>query len=546
MTSIAVTVDDARARVGRSNWGQRAFWTATQRLGSEAAAMNAAVALPLDSLDLDHVLRCVRRLVTRFDVLRTTFEESDEVLYQRVAGSGRLTVEVLDATVAAVHDLSEQLRSRPFCLATEWPIRFGVVVASGRAVGLAVAIPRVAMDFGAVQVVGAEMTRLLAGGGPLPPAEFEPVDLAGLEADEAHRELNARACDHARHVLGGAAPSLFDYPPGPVPDVAFPRYTLTSPALWPAVSMVAAAWRVSTSAVLLAATAVVLGRYTGHRVVCLSAIAGNRPAGPRRQLVGTVSMNAFLAVDTAGPAFRDVVAAAFQASIEAYLHAYYDIDAMAAMQDALEVAVGARIDRSAYFNDARLLAPPAPEPLAAAELRGLSASGRIHPEPGPAKADLKVHLTVNDAPDGISLTIMGDAAYLPERVMHGLLHGIERLLVDAAVGEATIGGGLAPVVRGPDWVDCGNGWADLPATEAVWRTVAGATAAVLPGPDGLVGWCSGDVPIATLHRSMVEAIRDRVDVRTPVRYVRCATAPLAPADAAVWQSLPVVERGSRR
>jgi hypothetical protein len=560
---VNVATRDDRARSGPLAWGQYLYWISTVHLGEDDAALNSAVAVPLGKVDLERVLRSIRHLVGGFDILRTTFVEQDGGVRQVVAPSGRLTVELLDAGPDEVDarsgEMAERLRIRRFRFAEEWPIRFGVVMTAGLPVVLVVVIARVALDFGGVKLVADEMTRLLEGGEAQPPPSFEPLDLAHLEQSAEYRAISARAIAYGRKVFSTAPPTLFDFPTAAPVSPRFLRFTLHSRALGPAVEHVAAVRKVSTSAVLLAAVTTALGRYTDHDTVVLSSVAGNRSGDPHRNLVSTVSMFAFLAIPVRGPSFYATITQAFMSSVEGYMNSYYAMDAMHAAVEDLQLSIGARIDRHAYFNDARLKPPPQPRVLDPDTISTLRASGEVLQEVGPANQDLKFQLFVSDdATDGINLSLVADSMYLPESAVRGILTGIERLLVAAASRDLTLEQvhalmPMTPVVRPIEdgWVPCRQGWLNLPAVNALWRETIGDAGLVTVRSDPaaghrIVGYFTGDRNIAQLHRTMVAAAVDRVDVRTPTWYVQCANAPRDGASADAWADQPVVHASDGR
>jgi hypothetical protein len=90
---------------------------------------------------------------------------------------------------------------------------------------------------------------------------------------------------------------------------------------------------------------------------------------------------------------------------------------------------------------------------------------------------------------------------------------------------------------------------DLDACAALWREVSAGAVFVEPGErhDRLVAYlCDDGRRIRELHRAALAAVGDRGDVATPDWYVRCASAPPAPADEPAWARLPVREQGKGR
>jgi hypothetical protein len=560
--TVNVTVTGARERTGPLTWSQQTFWLSIRRLGGADTVLNGRTAAPLTGVDLDGTLDAIRHLLHRYDVLRTTFVDAgDGTGRQVVNGSGALPVDVYSAgdpgaALAVADAASKAMAGHSFVIAEQWPIRFGIVLADGVPAALAVAIHHVALDFGGVLLVADELHRLLGGGAPLPPPQIEPVDVALFERSADLHAASDRAMRYFRDVFTTNPPSMFDLPVVPAGEPRCPRYSLFSPALAPAAATVARSLRVSSSAVVLAAAAVAVGCYVEHGTITLWAVSANRGGEPLRSVVGTLMLNTAVVVPVDGTGFYATARKAFEASVGAYLNANYDIDDLLVLEARTEHQLGARIDRALYISDGRRAPDPSGPLPSPGELVELSRSARLEPEEPPDVLDLKLHLSVNDAPDGFSLSMMSDSRFVPAETVRQLLTGVEHLIVAAAAGDvarADFGGivGVKPAVRGPEWIRCRKGFADLGAVVDVWRQTAGPDALVTaePAADGtsvLVGWCAGAQDIGTLHATARAAVGERLDVRTPDRYVRCRAAPADPDDAGAWRSLPVMETGAGR
>jgi hypothetical protein len=129
-----------------------------------------------------------------------------------------------------------------------------------------------------------------------------------------------------------------------------------------------------------------------------------------------------------------------------------------------------------------------------------------------------------------------------------LVAGAARDIPSARLSEVT---GVRPAERGPGWVRCHDGYADLAATRDLWRTVVGTGPAdVYTEVDGtgchrMVAYAvAPDRSIAQLHGHLISALDQRTDVRAPDWYIRCGEAPRPGADRSSWAASPVLEEGA--
>jgi non-ribosomal peptide synthetase component F len=98
----------------------------------------------------------------------------------------------------------------------------------------------------------------------------------------------------------------------------------SSPATWAALRTLAARHQVSTSTVLLAGYAVALAKATGRNPSVVQVLVGNRFRPGLTESVSTLSQAGLCVIDVAGIGFGEVIKRAWQASTNAYKHAYYD------------------------------------------------------------------------------------------------------------------------------------------------------------------------------------------------------------------------------
>ncbi|MFC0531775.1 condensation domain-containing protein [Phytohabitans kaempferiae] len=561
--SVVLKLTGASTRVGPATWGQLHMLRHLARAGDNAQIFNYHTLLPVpDGCDLRQVLNAVRDVLDRFETLRTTCQPDGDGWRQTVHGDGELAFRLYEAPAERVQGVAERaaedLSARPFAVGSEWPVRCAVVLTAGRPVVLVVAFSHLALDAGGGLVVQRELSRLLAGGAPQPPPAWQPVDQAEHEQSSAGRELNEQAMAFLRQVLRSAPASMFDFPLGePVAERAV-VLELRSPAAAAANALLADRLRVSTSSVFFAAVAVLLGAYSGRTTTVMHLVANNRTSEPQLSLAANLAMDGVCAVDFAGLSFRQVIRHAFEASIATYLNSQADPSLRWETIGQEGRRLGRYICLGAALNDGR---PPASEveevgdePLESL-LRRTELIRHHHPFGGG-----RFYIHAGGTGAQTAFTFIGDALYVPHEAMSRLAYGLERLLVtavarDIPAAEIPAIAGVQPVRRGPEWVRCPDGWADLAASRELWRTVAGTEAAdIYPvAIDGslhrLVGYLcapADERSIADLHRDFMAALEKSTAIRTPDWYVRCAEAPVSRTDRGSWAGLPVVAEGHGR
>lgn len=544
---IDIRVDGARAARAVATWGQRAIWHCLEFPDADETQFSLSRVVPVpEGCDLATVATAIAALVRRHDALRTTFAVSDGELWQAVSGAGTLPAHVRQ-TVSDVdgeaRGLAAELAGVPFAR-DRWPIRVALVCDLLQPRAVAVACSHLAVDRTGIDELVADLAALMAGNTPKT-RRRGPLEQSDFEQSAAGQAQDARARRHWAAALSGAPTSIFDYPRRTVGNARFRRRVMHSPALTPALAAAATSLRVSTTAVLVAAAATALGRYTGHTRVVLQTICANRIDPDQRNLVGTLSWDGVLVIDVDG-SLRDVARQAFRAGVRAQSHGHYDPERMWQLRREHELARGATLDLGAHVNDMRQDATASGEPV---EYARLLQRTRIVDANCADRIDARWYLTGRTTGATTMLSLVCDTADVTVTEMDQLLRAIEGLVVAGATeGGDTVA--IQPVTRGPNWHPSDGGWVDIDATGRLWRQVAAdERARVFPdGPGGLVGYLPAgrDSTAERLHRRFVTALDGRTDVRAPARYVLCAGAPASLDERRAWDELPVVAQGSGR
>ncbi|WP_431912319.1 condensation domain-containing protein [Micromonospora carbonacea] len=576
------------AASGPLTWAQSVMWDAMQWFGKEANQFNIGQPLVLaEPVGQARLLAALRGLVEAHQTLRTRYVARSGQPRQEVHASGSYDVEVADghddpARVAG--ELAGRLAETAFDHEAEWPLRVGCVVDGERRVtAVALVGSHLAFDGWAfttfVDLLRAglsgdseqrgqpEPAAAAAFGPPVgvePPADAgvpQALEQAAFEGSPAGQQQSRLGLRHWEQGLSTAPASMFDLPRAATGDRPIERHLLDSAAVAAAAATLAARTRTSFSTVLLCLTTLVLTAYNGHDTAVLKLITGNRLDRRSRDLIALNTLDALLAF--AVPRDVDLLTAIRQThrpAFDAYRRAQCDPRAVATVVEETGRRRGVSFDLSTYFNNGHrgndwAVTGPEPGPDRLAELRAGSRYTRLDPLP---RSDMKFMVAASNGGEGVCrLGLLVDTTYLPGALGETIVRGIETLLCDAVaeeVGVAEIPGriGLAPAVRGADWVRTPAGWvrpADV--AELVREAAGGVEVAVLAaGPEpgtGLTAYVADASAVPEeLHRRVLDLLPGRTGVAAPDGYVACAAAPPAGAGPDAWRGVPVVARGPGR
>jgi hypothetical protein len=281
----------------------------------------------------------------------------------------------------------------------------------------------VAADGLGAEVAVRELRALLLRGGDGvtagPPAP-RPLDLAAWQAGPEGRRAAARA---ARMWEKVPREVMFDRRAGAGERPRVWRGQLASRAMDLAVRAVAARHRTSTSTVLLAATAAMVGRATGRQRCAVLPIASNRFRRDTARIVGMVSQEGVFALDGVDRPFGALLRAADPAALRAYRSAFHD---------PVDRERGAWVQPLCCFNDQRL-AKPDPAPCLPEEIRAALPETELTWPLGQDRLNCRfcVHVSGN-----LEISVTADTAFLPRARIEGFLYVLESLLVAEALRTA--------------------------------------------------------------------------------------------------------------
>ncbi|MFI6498508.1 condensation domain-containing protein [Nonomuraea typhae] len=402
-------------------WGQRAIWEAIERTAPDDHYFNFGRVLKVPRRRTPaEVTAALAALVERHGALRTRLGEPAE---QRLSATGELPVELVANDPDKV---LEDLAATRFDYTGEWPLRVALVTDGDAVTHVVLVFCHLAADgLGAEAAVRDLRTLLLRGHVPGPAAP-QPLELARWQSGPDGRRVAQAAAAHWARVHHRMPVTMFGTPGGDPAQPPIWRAMLHSPALVLATRAIAHTQRVSTSTVLLAATARLAGRQAGYDTCVMLPIVANRFRRDTLGLVSTLSQEGLLTVDVTGT-FADVLRATGPAALRAYRSAYHDPADRARVVAAESEHRGEPVHPNCCFNDMRM-ADPGPAPCSPADLdAALTASSLDWPM---SQDMLNCRFCVHVTGDGVSLT--ADTRYLSRATIERYLMDLETMLVETA------------------------------------------------------------------------------------------------------------------
>ncbi len=309
-----VPFSGSRTATGPLTWGQLEMWdeARTSQEGVPTfAGMLGGGPLPPE-LKARQVLEAIGRLLERHESLRTRYRTgADGHPAQEVVAEGEADVEVVpvepDTKVSEIVGGWWAVMDAPYDLAEGPPFRARIGTVDGEPTFVMLGMSHLSSDHLGTRVLYDELLGLLDGREPPDPPPLSPIGLAALEGSESGRRVLDRALDHWRRELSTAPPTMFPGPAGPVSEPRYWRGGLSSRGVARSLERAAARTGSGTSYVLLAAMAVLVGRYTGLDRCSVRIVAGNRGRPELRRAVGNLSQESPLVVDLRADTFQEVL-----------------------------------------------------------------------------------------------------------------------------------------------------------------------------------------------------------------------------------------------
>jgi hypothetical protein len=178
---------------------------------------------------------------------------------------------------------------------------------------------------------------------------------------------------------------------------------------------------------------VALASLTGGDRVALHLVVSNRFRPGLAGSVSTVAQSCPCVIEVGGAPFEEVARRAWQSSLGAYKHAYYDLAGKEQVSGRLAAERGAEPDWNVFFNDRRVLSRDTgpvngdATPLTSSALAPSTLTwGERNDVPGE-----KAFLYIKDAPDALCCELWADSHFIAPADMERLIWHIESTLVHA-------------------------------------------------------------------------------------------------------------------
>lgn len=445
--TATVEFTGSRPAIETITWGQRAIWTAIERISPNDAYFNFVKTLPLANTDVDTVLAALGIVIGRHEALHTRFTVVDGEPHQQVHDGGELAVEIIEAddTDELAAATGDRYAAIPFDYEQDWPLRIAMLTNDGVPSTLVLCFCHLATDFTGSMIVLADLATAISGAELPVRTATQPVELARHQRSPAGRRAAKAAATYWERAYQRIPASMFDHELDAPEEPRFHRAYLISPALSQAVELVAERLGTSGSAVLNAAFAVTIGALTGHRTCALLTITKNRFLARTRDMVSPLALEGLLVVPLADLAdFDDAVLATARASLPAYRYAQYDeLDRDRIVRETSERR-GEFVHPLCCLNDLRDDTATG-LPFAGTPLPELAARSLIGWAPPLDKVDCRFCLHLADADEGLAVRVTADSAYLPRRHVLAFLKSVDNLVVTAAGGPVPLADLPAPL-----------------------------------------------------------------------------------------------------
>nr|MDT0659406.1 condensation domain-containing protein [Micromonospora sp. DSM 115978] len=429
-------------------WGQRALAAAIRRRGPDQVMFSLRRTVTVTRrapADVETVLLAIGALIGRHSSLRTRLDLVGDEPGQLVAARGEQPVLLVHAdsgqdSAEVAETVADRLAAAPFAHADEWPQRVALVSDDERVRQIVVVFSHTTVDFRAADLVLRDLRLLLLRGAIDHPAGLQSADIGDREQTDLLRRRSARAC--AYWVAGfGRLPADTLPRLGPPLAPRFRRAVLTSAAADVAVGLIARRHQVTSSTVLLAATAVTVASWSDTELVGIHTMVNNRSRPGYGDAIAKLNQIGLVVVDLTGrPTFSALLARTWQAALDGYRHAYYDPTELGRAFTAAGLPFEAGVNPHCYLNDIRLSTdtdligrPTGPDDLRAAQRESRFAwAQRLD------RFTWRMRVEIVDRPRALGLALTADTGYLPPDAMRRFVLDLESLLVEAAWSDPAV------------------------------------------------------------------------------------------------------------
>ena len=340
-------------------WPQHAIWSVIRWEGENAHTRNVSTVWHLpQSTTVEGVVDTFTALLRTCETLRTTFSQAGQGWPdQLVHGSGAIVVHhyqtTADAADACTERVHRELRRTCFDLSADMPLVIGIVSVGDRAHSAVAVLSHVAVDGQSLMILRRMFEEVLHGGpdaldGSAGPAE-QPLDLAGYEQSPAGKAMGQQAIGFWRETFAEVPTIMFAG--GPEQESRIERAQMSSPTMARAVRQISVRERVSNSAVVLGAAALVLSSILDTPDIALRTLIATRFRPKARYSIAALNLNGLFRVQveagSAGSHFRR----SSTASLLAIRRSHYDPAELETELDRVMLGRGVPAKQYMFFND---------------------------------------------------------------------------------------------------------------------------------------------------------------------------------------------------
>ncbi|SRR6266487_159549 len=429
---------------GPLSWGQQTIWRQFEARGAPVWLSGLQATRP--DWAVEDAAAELAFIMSRNQSMRTRLAvSSDRPVWQTVCDSGEIHLQVIDAADQDdAWQVAKDLKKRwtedelAYDYANDWPVRMALIRQHGKAAYKLLATSHIVTDaYGAFALFNDVRARDPVTGGPSGPiASMEPLEQAQWQAGPAGRRCSQMSERYWERLLRVIPAERFGQPARqPVGQVRsrYGRLSFQSRAAHLAVKAIAARTSMSTSAVLLTATAVGMTRATGVHPLVPRLQVSNRFRPRLAATVSPIAQSAPCVIDIAGASFDEAVRRAHRSSLVAYKHAYFEPARIRELVGAISDQRGTPIDLSLMYNDIRINTqretasePPLPrEVQAALPLTTITWQDEYDPQ-------MQCGIEFDNCPGTINALMVIDTHYLGRTQAEASLRELEAVLVAAA------------------------------------------------------------------------------------------------------------------
>ncbi|MBM7776065.1 hypothetical protein JOD54_006269 [Actinokineospora baliensis] len=420
MTSVPIPVSAGEDVEAPLTWGQRKIQRELLAYPDDRYLAFLLVAIPVIGSTVDEIIGALSFVLNESESLRTIYPGADR---QRVLGSPGYALELTEGgTTESAHADMMSTRFGP----TDLPVRLALVLRDGAPQEIAAVLTHMAVDGIALEFFTSRVADVLAGD-TSPWQAWQPRQLAEAQRSPEGLARNARTLAWWEAKYRSAPAAVF---PTPVATPGDPRYVegrMVSFDAATALRTLTHRTRVSPSMVALAGLCAILGEHSGQPRIAVSSLSANRSSAQTLRMMGTLSQDALIVVDTDKP-FDDLAAQIWESATSAYTHSTVDPDEQQLVREKVDADRGSPFLRDTVYNDVSspsIFGQPTPPHTSAI------GTTTITMEPSEFMF-VSAYATVFRMDSTFEVSLWADTAYLPEEVVVDLLKAWERVLITAA------------------------------------------------------------------------------------------------------------------